>query len=91
MNKFKLGPLTVNLKTLSEEIDPKANASANAVLLMDKLRTNSQFMQMLQAIQLPTDKYKAIQKFADLLGIPEQRFIDFCQQQENITKQNQGV
>lgn len=77
----------MTLRSLMEEIDPKAQASANAVLLMDKLRTNSQFMQMISQIQLPTDKYRAIQKFADLLGIPEQRFIDFCQQQENIIKQ----
>lgn len=77
----------MTLRSLMEEIDPKAQASANAVLLMDKLRSNPQFMQMLNQIQLPTDKYKAIQKFADLLGIPEQRFIDFCQQQENVIKQ----
>lgn len=88
MKKYKLGPLNIVLKkNLFEEIDGKANASANSVLLMDKLRTNSQFMQMLSEIQLPSDKYKAIQKFADLLGIPEQRFIDFCQQQENLSKQ----
>jgi len=77
----------IKMRTLLEEIDPKAQASANAVLLMDKLRSNPQFMQMLSQIQLPTDKYRAIQKFADLLGIPEQRFIDFCQQQENQVKQ----
>lgn len=88
MKKYKLGPLNIVLKkNLFEEIDGKANASANSVLLMDKLRTNSQFMQMLSEIQLPSDKYRAIQKFADLLGIPEQRFIDFCQQQENLSKQ----
>lgn len=86
--KYKLGPMNIVLrKNLFEDVNPKANASANAVLIMDKLRTNSQFMQMLSEIQLPSDKYRAIQKFADLLGIPEQRFIDFCQQQENITKQ----
>lgn len=73
----------MKLKKLFEEIDPKAQASANALLLMDKLRTNPQFMKMLDGIQLPSDKYKAITKFADLLGIPEQRFADFVQQQEN--------
>jgi plasmid maintenance system antidote protein VapI len=41
---------------------------------------------MLQQIDLPTDQYKAIIRFAALLGIPEQRFTDFCQQQNNITK-----
>jgi plasmid maintenance system antidote protein VapI len=44
-------------------------------------------MQMLQQIDQPTDKYKAIMKFAALLGVPEQRFPDFVNQQNNITKQ----
>lgn len=73
----------IKLRKIWEEIDPSAQASANALLLMDKLKNNSQFMKMLQEIQLPTDKYKAIQKFGNLLGIPEERFLDFCQQQEN--------
>lgn len=72
------------LRQLYEEIDPKANASANALLLMDKLRKNPQFMKMLEQIDLPSDKYKAIMKFANLLGIPEERFQDFCTQQSNL-------
>ena len=72
------------LRQLYEEIDPKANASANALLLMDKLRKNPQFMKMLEQIELPSDKYKAIMKFANLLGIPEERFQDFCTQQSNL-------
>ena len=71
------------LRKIYEEIDPKANASANALILMDKLKTNPAFMKMIDEIQLPSDKYKAVKKFANLLGIPEQRFIDFAQQQEN--------
>ena len=78
--ELKLSPIYRRIK---EDIDPKAQASANALLLMDKLRTNPGFMKMLQEIQLPSDKYKAIMKFADLLGIPEERFADFVQQQEN--------
>lgn len=73
----------LKLRKLLEEIDPKAQASANALLLMDKLRSNPGFMNMINEIELPSDKYKAIQKFADLLGIPESRFADFVQQQEN--------
>ena len=72
------------LRQLYEDIDPKANASANALLLMDKLRKNPQFMKMLDQIDLPSDKYKAIMKFANLLGIPEERFQDFCTQQSNL-------
>lgn len=77
----------MKLRKLFEEIDPKAQASANALLLMDKLRSNPAFMRMINEIQLPSDKYKAIQKFADLLGVPESRFADFVQQQENQTDQ----
>ena len=79
----------MKLRDLFEEVDPKATASANALLLMDKLRTNSGFMKMISEIQLPSDKYRAILKFADLLGIPEARFFDFAQQQENQIKSGQ--
>jgi hypothetical protein len=75
-----------SLRQLYEEIEPSANASANSLILMDKLAKSPQIMQMLQQIDLPTDQYKAIIRFAALLGIPEQRFTDFCQQQNNITK-----
>lgn len=77
MSKKKLIENMVR-RILREEIDPKATASANALLLMDKLKSNPQFMKMIQEIQLPTDKYKAIMHFAGLLGIPEERFDDFC-------------
>lgn len=79
--------MKLKLKKIYEEIesgvDPKAQASANAILLMDKLRTNPAFMKMISQIQMPSDKYTAIKKFADLLGIPGERFSDFCTQQEN--------
>lgn len=84
MNKKQLEEMIRRI--YKEEIDPKAQASANALLLMDKLRKNPQFMEMLQQIQLPTDKYKAIKKFANLLGVPEERFNDFCTQQSNLTQ-----
>lgn len=79
--------MNLKLRKIYEEVDPKAIASANALLLMDKLKTNPQFMKMITEIQLPSDKYRAILKFADLLGIPEQRFFDFAQQQDNQSKQ----
>lgn len=60
-----------------------AMASANSLLMMDKLKNNPSFMAMLTKIQLPSDKYNAIKKFAGLLGIPDERFTDFITQQEN--------
>lgn len=65
------------------QLDPKAQASANALLLMDKLKNNPAFLKMLNQIYLPSDKYKAIKKFAGLVGIPEERFSDFVTQQES--------
>jgi hypothetical protein len=75
----------ISLKKIYEDLqlDPKAQASANALLLMDKLKNNPTFQAMLNQIYLPSDKYKAVKKFASLLGIPEERFIDFATQQEN--------
>lgn len=83
-------------KTIKEDVDPNAMASANALLLIDKLKGNSQFMKELAQLQMPTDKYKAIVKFADLLGIPEERFEDFMAntksqgQKNDQTQQSQG-
>jgi hypothetical protein len=77
----------MSLRKLYEEIDQKATAAANSILLMDKLKNNSKFMSMMSAIKLPSDKYKAIVMFAELLGIPENRFADFVNQQEN-TREN---
>lgn len=74
------------VQLIKEELDQTVTASANSLILMDKMKKSPQFMQMLQQIQLPTDKYKAIKKFANLLGIPEERFNDFCTQQNNLTQ-----
>lgn len=72
------------------EVDPQAQASANAVLLVQNLRSNPEVMQMLDQIYLPTDKYKAVKKFAELLGISGERFNDFMQQQSiNSNQTNQ--
>jgi len=86
---MKLKPI---LHRLLEDIDPNAMASANALLLVDKLKANPEFMKGLSQLQMPSDKYKAILKFADLLGIPEDRFDDFIAntkaQTQNTQQQN---
>jgi len=65
------------LKRIIEDVDPDAMSSAKALLLVDKLRSNQELMNALSQLQLPSDKYKAILKFAGLIGIPEDRFGDF--------------
>lgn len=72
-----------SLRRLYEEIGQKADAAASSILVMDALKKNSKFMSMLSTVKLPSDKYKAILMFAEILGIPEQRFNDFVNQQEN--------
>ena len=90
MNR-RLKKLLENLiSEIETEIDPTANAAANSILLMNKLRSNPAFMSMIQDIKLPTDKYQAIIKFAELLGVPETRFESFIQNTK-IMQQNQGV
>lgn len=89
---MKLRPI---LNKLLEDVDPNAMASANALLLVDKLKANPEFMKGLSQLQMPSDKYKAILKFADLLGIPEERFDDFiantkAQAQSQSGEQSQG-
>ena len=76
-----------NKKRLTlEDVDPKAIANANALLLINSLKSNPKFMGMLNQINLPTDKFKAITEFAELLGITRERFIDFVNQQNDVTK-----
>jgi hypothetical protein len=65
------------LLNLVESVDQNAMSSANALLLVDKLKSNPELMDALSQLQLPSDKYKAIVRFAGLLGIPEDRFDDF--------------
>lgn len=70
------------------ELDRSAMASANVVLFISAIRNNPELVGMLRDIQQPTDKYKAIVKFASLLGIPEERFSDFLDQQQNLTNED---
>lgn len=74
---------------IMQGIDPAAQSSANIVLLMNRLKTSPEFSQLLSQLVNPSDKYKAISKFADLLGIPSERFVDFIQQQKNQEIHNQ--
>jgi hypothetical protein len=71
---MKLKPL---LNRLLEDVDQDAMSSANALLLVDKIKSNPEIMKLLSQLQMPTDKYKAIVRFAGLLGVPEVRFDDF--------------
>lgn len=82
----------ISLVKLLAEIQADASdpqASADIVLVMDKLASDQNLRSMLQSIKMPTDKYKAITGFASLLGIPEQRLQDFIQQQRINTQNGQ--
>ncbi len=72
----------MKLKRLLES--DNANGIASILLLFDKLKTNSNFMQYINQITQPIDKYKAIVKFGEILGIPSSKFIDFVTNMKNI-------
>lgn len=69
-------------KLLRELSTQDPNATATAVLAIQKIKSDAELVQMLESIYLPTDKYKTIIRFAGLLGIPSERFVDFVNQQE---------
>ena len=82
---MKLSPI---LKRLIEDVDPTAMATANALLFVDQLKSNAELMSALSQLQMPSDKYKAIMKFAGLIGIPEDRFEDFMRNTKAQSQQN---
>lgn len=68
---------------IKEENEPNPESTATSVLLIQRLKTDPQTNNMLRSIYLPTDKFNAIKRFAGLLGIPDERFVDFINQQDN--------
>lgn len=68
---------------IKEENEPNPESTATSVLLIQRLKTDPQTSNMLRSIYLPTDKFNAIKRFAGLLGIPDERFVDFINQQDN--------
>ena len=68
---------------IKEENEPNPESTATSVLLIQRLKTDPQTNSMLRSIYLPTDKFNAIKRFAGLLGIPDERFVDFINQQDN--------
>lgn len=70
------------LREIEDEQQSDATAVADVVLVLDKLASDETLRGMLQSVKMPSDKYKAITGFAELLGIPKQRLGDFIQQQK---------
>lgn len=79
----------MKLKTLLENMESGAEGTATILLLFDKLKKNAQFINAINELKMPTDKYKAILKFAELLGIPESKFADFTANMRQITNNKQ--
>jgi len=75
------------LKTLKRE---NAESAANILILFDRLQNNETFAKMLSEITLPSDKYRAILKFANLLGISEGKFQAFVSNMANQKPQEQS-
>lgn len=64
-------------------VDPEADEEARVVLLIHKLEQLPDVIQQLQNLNLLSSKYKAIQEFANLLGIKPNEF-DAVMQQARI-------
>ncbi len=74
------------LRTLKRE---NAAASANILLLFDRLQDNEVFAKLISEITLPSDKYRAIVKFANMLGIAEDKFQAFVGNMSNQKPEGQ--
>jgi hypothetical protein len=72
---------------LKKIMEQDTDATVAIIGLFDRLSKTSSYRQAIAPIVNPTDKYKAIVKFASTLGIPESKFMDFVQNMQNI-KQN---
>ena len=64
----------------SPSVDQEADEESKVILLIQKLETNPEFIQALREITLLSSKYKALQKFAQLMGIPTENFQQVMQQ-----------
>lgn len=67
---------------LKEETDSSAGL-ASTLLLFDKLRKTPAFITAVNSLQGPGDKYTAILKFAELVGVPESKFDSFITNMKN--------
>lgn len=75
--------LSTIYKQIKEENEPAPESTASSVLLIQKIKSDPEMNNMLRSIYLPTDKFNAIKRFSNLLGIPDERFVDFITQQDN--------
>jgi hypothetical protein len=64
-------------------VDPAADEESKVILLINKLEQLPEVIQELQNLNLLSSKYKAIQEFANLLGIKPEQF-DAVMQQARI-------
>ena len=69
---------------LKEETDSIAGV-ASTLLLFDKLRKTPAFITAVNSLQGPADKYTAILKFAELVGVSESKFDSFITNMKNTT------
>lgn len=66
-----------------------AETSVNLLRFFDVIQKSPKFSAITATIRRPTDKYKAIVKFAGMLGIPEEKLTSFINNQSNITSREQ--
>jgi hypothetical protein len=77
----------MKLKKLLNE----SEGTATILLLFDKLKRSPSFIEALNQLKMPLDKYNAIMKFAETIGITEDKFDAFMTNMKNQkTSQENG-
>lgn len=71
-----------------ESMEMNPDGTAQILILFDKLKNSPEFITAINQLKMPTDKYNAILKFAEMLGIPENKFDAFTANLKNV-KQKQ--
>jgi len=74
----------MKLKHIMETMDVDPSGAAQLLILFNKLKNTPSFISAVEQLKMPVDKYNAILKFAELLGIPEDKFESFTVNLKNI-------
>lgn len=80
---MKLKELYSQIKETEEDFNPEA--TGNLLRFFDLIQKSPKFTTLANSIRRPTDKYKAVVKFAGMVGIPEEKLVSFISNQNNLT------
>ena len=79
----------MKLKKILIEQEMDADATSAIILLFDKLSKVPSYQDAIGKLSTPMDKFVAVQKFAETLGIPNNKFNSFVQNMNNKSMEQQ--